>query len=234
MKNILKDSPQTVLSGRLKYTTGDFVSKKDITGKRVLNIGCGYGWFELWSLKQKVGKIVGMEIDIESLQAARTIKDKRVSLEVGSALKLPFKDSSFDTVVSWEVLEHIPAYTESKMFKEVNRVLKDKGSFYLSTPNQNSVACLLDPAWWLIGHRHYRPEDLSQFSQKTNLFLNQIIVRGQWTEILYMLNLYFSKWVLHRRPLFEKSFLNRMNREYQKKTGFTTIFAKFTKQANDR
>lgn len=232
MKNILKDSPQTVLAGRLRYTTRIFIQTKDISGKKVLNIGCGYGWFELWSIKHKVGKIIGIEIDNESLTAARSIKDPRVNFKVGSAIKLSFTDNSFDTVVSWEVLEHIPKKTETKMFSEVSRVLKKGGIFYLSTPNRNPVACAMDPAWWLIGHRHYRKEDLRRYAHQSGLKMKEFILRGGWMEIFFMLNLYFSKWVLHRRPLFEKQFLKWIDIEYEKDAGFTTIFARLINLKN--
>lgn len=230
MKNILKESPQTKLSGRLKFTTGQFVNKKDITRKKVLNIGCGYGWFELWSLKQKVGEIVGIEIDDESLSAARTISDPRVHFRIGSAIKLPFKDNSFDTVVSWEVLEHIPKNTEPEMFSEVNRVLKNNGTFYLSTPHRSLVTCTMDPAWWLIDHRHYSLKDIRHLAKQSQFTVNKIILRGKWYEIFFMLNLYFSKWVLRRAPLFDKAFINLVDKDYKETAGFTTIFARLINQ----
>lgn len=229
MKNILKDSPQTKLIGRLKYTTEKFVQKEDIKGKDILNIGCGYGWFELWSIKQRAKKITGIEIDEESLSTAKSISDSRANFKIGSAINLPFKDNTFDTVVSWEVLEHIPKKTEIKMFSEVNRVLKNNGNFYLSTPNSHPLACLLDPAWWLIGHRHYSKNNIRVLAQATNFSIKKITLRGRWIEIIFMLNLYFSKWVLHRKPLFEKYFTKLINTEYDRKPGFTTIFVKMEK-----
>jgi glycosyltransferase involved in cell wall biosynthesis/SAM-dependent methyltransferase len=57
----------------------------------------------------------------------------------------PFADRSFDVVLSMEILEHLllnPWFS----FREANRVLKDGGSFILTTPNiarYESVASLL-------------------------------------------------------------------------------------------
>ncbi len=51
---------------------------------------------------------------------------------VCSALDLPFPDSSFDTVVSTEVLEHVPE--PQRALNEMRRVLKPGGHLILSTP----------------------------------------------------------------------------------------------------
>jgi SAM-dependent methyltransferase len=51
---------------------------------------------------------------------------------IGSALDLPFADSTFDTVVSTEVLEHVP--DPLRALREMHRALKPAGHLILSTP----------------------------------------------------------------------------------------------------
>jgi SAM-dependent methyltransferase len=51
---------------------------------------------------------------------------------VSSALAIPFREGVFDTVVSTEVLEHVP--DPLKCLKEMHRVLKPGGYLVLSTP----------------------------------------------------------------------------------------------------
>ena len=62
MKNLLNQTPYMKLSGRTLFTVNKFVEKKDIKNKKVLNVGCGFGWFELWAKNQGVKKIIGMQI----------------------------------------------------------------------------------------------------------------------------------------------------------------------------
>jgi ubiquinone/menaquinone biosynthesis C-methylase UbiE len=53
----------------------------------------------------------------------------------GSGAVLPFEDASFDAVVSFGVLEHVPYDYES--LKEINRILKDNGLFFcFNLPNK--------------------------------------------------------------------------------------------------
>jgi predicted RNA methylase len=92
LKNILfeKPLPYDFPSGRLKYSC-DFVSKADIKGKVVLDIGCGFGWFELFCIHEDVGDIHSIEIDDVSISTARmSVVDPKVHFSIGDALTLPF------------------------------------------------------------------------------------------------------------------------------------------------
>lgn len=229
MRNIINDKPTKELHGRVLYNT-TFVDNIDINNKDILDIGCGYGWFELNALKRNCNKIIGTELTENDLETAKNnINDSRIEFQIGSATNLPFANSSFDTVVSWEVIEHIPQNTENKMFSEINRVLENGGTFYLSTPYNNFFSNIFDPAWWLIGHRHYKKEGLIKFAENSGFKIEKIITNGGWWEILGINNLYIAKWIFKRTPFFEKFFNKKQDKEYQKEKGFTNIFIKFIK-----
>lgn len=192
MKNILNEKPEQKLTGRLKFST-KFVSNEDIKEKKVLDIGCGFGWFELNVLKRGVEEVTGIEVSMVDLKSAISISDKRAIFRVGGALKIPFKNNYFDTVVAWEVIEHIPKDTENKMFSEVNRVLKNKGNFYLSTPYNSFFSKFLDPAWWLIGHRHYSKDQMIEFGIKNNFKIFDIQIKGGFWSMISLLDMYIAK-----------------------------------------
>lgn len=54
-----------------------------------------------------------------------TIKDERYRYIQGDGCNMPFKDSSFDTVINMHVLEHV--FEPNKMIAEIHRVLKMGG-----------------------------------------------------------------------------------------------------------
>lgn len=59
----------------------------------------------------------------------------KLATVTGSGVALPFADDSFDAVVSFGVLEHVPYDYES--LKEINRVLKKDGLFFcFNLPNR--------------------------------------------------------------------------------------------------
>jgi 2-polyprenyl-3-methyl-5-hydroxy-6-metoxy-1,4-benzoquinol methylase len=230
MKNLLKEKPTDKLDARLRLSLS-FIKGSDLRDKKVLDVGCGFGWFEEYALKKGVKEIAGIEISKEDLETVGQIRDKRLILKVGTALKIPFEDKSFDTVVAWEVIEHIPNDTENKMFKEVSRVLKNNGAFYLSTPHDALLSKYLDPAWWLVRHRHYSIKRLVMYGLNNNYAVQKLFVAGEIWAALSVINMYFSKWVLRRSSLFNSFFEKRVNREYASE-GFYNIFIKYEKTSD--
>ena len=67
----------------------------------------------------------------------------------------------------WEVIEHIPPNNETRARGELARVLKDNGILLLSTPNDHLISILLDPAYFLRGHRHYNISKIKEIIQST-------------------------------------------------------------------
>lgn len=228
MKNILDEKPDAKIEGRLRESLL-FVNDADVKNKTVLDIGCGYGWCELNFLRKGVKKIVGIEITEADLATVKkSIHDKRAAFKVSGAIDLPFADNSFDTVVCWEVIEHIPKNTEQVMFQEIRRVLKKNGVLYLSTPYNNFFCKVLDPAWWLIGHRHYSKGSLESYGRENGFQVNKTVVKGGWWAILGLLYFYFAKW-LFRQSTESGLIARKSDEEYKKNDGIFDIFVKYTK-----
>jgi len=208
----------------------NYIDINDIKGKNILNIGCGFGWFELFALRNKANSIKAIDLTVTDLATARKhIKHDTLEFLEGSALDLPFEDGSFDTVVSWEVIEHIPKNTEAQYFKEIRRVLKKNGNFYLSTPYKSILGTAFDPAWWIIGHRHYTGNQLLDIGLPIGFTSREQLTKGgKWT-IIALLNLYISKWIF-RRPPFFNDFINKMvDGEFDHlKNGYTNLVLKLS------
>jgi SAM-dependent methyltransferase len=230
VRNVVDERPTRDLHGRLSWTR-TFVRREDCAGRDLLDVGCGFGWFELVALDQGVRSIVGIEPSEADLATARKhVVDERVAFRVGQALELPFADESFDTVVCWEVLEHLPPDTEQRAFDEFRRVLRPGGALYLSTPHAAPLPTLLDPARWLVAHRHYSRDQVEGFARAAGLEVDQLVLRGRGWEIAHMLNLYVAKWIFRRRPFLEPRFRRRLDREWARH-GFTTVFVRCLRAA---
>jgi SAM-dependent methyltransferase len=229
MRNLLDEKPTGDLHGRLAISR-DFVGPGIGDGADVLDIGCGYGWFEQFALLNGAGSIVGVEPTEEDLVTVRRwIQDERASFQVASATLLPFADTSFDAVVMWEVLEHLPRQTEDVAFAEIARVLRPGGRLYLSTPHATPLTQVTDPARWLIGHRHYTMEAVRRFAERAGLAVVRADLRGGIWEIVHMNVMYASKWILRRRPVFERWLIERSDRQWRSSGGFVHVFVEAVK-----
>ncbi len=100
------------------------ILKSSLKGEKFLDLGCGTGYY----LKNG---FVGFDISHNMLLQAK--KKGNHFLVLGNADNLPFKDSTFDSVISmFGVLNHVDL---NRCIKEVNRVLKTNGVFIFSIAN---------------------------------------------------------------------------------------------------
>lgn len=221
MRNLLDESPHRDEHGGTLYGA-TLVGRERLANQDVLDVGCGFGWFVSHALAQGARSATGIEpVDGDLSTARAAIADDRATFVAAGAEKLPFSDESFDTVVMWEVLEHVPKGTELQVFSELARVLRPGGRFFMSTPYRSAIACATDPAWWLIGHRHYTEEQLVGFASSAQLEVERLEVRGRAWQILHMNNMYVAKWIFRRRPFFEAASLARLDREWFAQPGYT-------------
>ena len=103
-------------------------------GTRVLDVACGEGYGS--DLLAAPGiDVVGVDIADEAVTHA-TAKYGRAGLRFveASAAELPFEDGSFDTVVSFETIEHHDQH--EAMLREIKRVLAPGGRLVISSPNR--------------------------------------------------------------------------------------------------
>ncbi|MBE7415445.1 MAG: class I SAM-dependent methyltransferase [Deltaproteobacteria bacterium] len=169
-----EDSAGQRLTGRHRKS---FQFTGGVDGVRVLDVGCSYGWFEKWALENGCSRVIAIEPDAKTLRAARTQAPGAAYLRA-SSLKLPLQSASVEKAVLWEVLEHLPKDSEIEALKEINRVLKNGGCLYLSTPHKTFWACALDPAWWLVSHRHYSLGELKQCVRKAGFEVAEVDFGG--------------------------------------------------------
>ena len=97
-----------------------------------LDIGCGRGYgFDY--LKPKCTSCTGVDIAEAFLKEARA-RYPGISFLHQNAEKLPFDDATFDTITSFEVIEHIK--DDTAFLKEIARVARPGAMVAISTPNR--------------------------------------------------------------------------------------------------
>lgn len=175
----------------LKFT------KDFIKGKKVLNVGSWTGPYEIIAapLTKKM-----TAVDIEE-KALKVLKKNIPQVEVAKAFShdLPFKDSVFDVVTFFDVIEHIPQGYELASINEIARVLKKSGYFFIATPHNNFLSKLFDPAYWFVKHRHYSTEQLKQMMSDAGFRVEKVVRVGSFFSSFYALSFYFFKHILRMK-----------------------------------
>ncbi len=121
------------------------------TVERMLEVGCGHGC-NVDGLRPHARLITAVDVASKPLDLAAKAYPECSFLQTGGGA-LPFRDGSFDAVVSFEVIEHV--LDVDLWVAEISRVLKPGGVFVLSTPYHGTLKNL---ALALHGfERHYAP-----------------------------------------------------------------------------
>ncbi len=192
-----------------------------IRNKKILDIGCWTGQFERIASKY-TKTIMGIDPGKDAIRIARkTVKGSK--FEVGDALKLNFKDKSFDAVTILDVIEHIPKGTESICLDEIWRVLKDKGYIIISTPHSHPLSTFLDPAFFIIGHRHYSEKNLRSLLNLAKFKIIKTKKTGGLVRIATTLIEYFYKHILRKPYVISETVEDKIKNEYKSKNAFAQI-----------
>ena len=112
---------------RKKY---GIIKKYQPTGS-ILDYGCGTGHL-LQHFKKKGWQTSGIEPD----EKARAIGENDHQLNVYPNLKKLPKESQFDVIMLWHVMEHISDL--KKTARQLTRLLTDTGTLFIAVPNHES------------------------------------------------------------------------------------------------
>ena len=145
--------------------------EKTITGANALEIGCGTGrmlnhWNDIYQYVTAIEPNRQLLLQVADREGNATI----VQADCG---KLPFAAQSFDSVLCFDVLEHVD---DIQLLQEARRVTRKGGRMLLSTPAFQSLwsyadqlaghnkrynkqtlnPLLLESGWQLQGHTYYQ------------------------------------------------------------------------------
>jgi SAM-dependent methyltransferase len=106
----------------------------DVQGRDVLDVGCGEG-----ALVRRIGdakaRVVGLDPQASAIELARShARGVAARYVQGSAEDLPFADASFDVVIFFNSLHHVPPASMDTALAEAARVLRPGGLLFVQEP----------------------------------------------------------------------------------------------------
>lgn len=165
--------------------------------RKVLDAGCGTGSNLLWLQRYSGdGKIYGIDISFQALQMSRQRGPER--LVHASVTDLPFADSSFDLVTSFDVLVQLPTPgADVEAIREMYRVLRPGGIGFVRAAAFEWLRSGHDQA--LGTHRRYRLSELSSRLERNGF----VVLRKTYANSLLLPATAFRRLVLKRAGLVD-------------------------------
>ncbi len=119
----------------------------DMRGLRVVDLGCGFGWFCRWARKAGASSVLGIDLSEKMLARARTdTADLAVKYEISDLEDLSLSEASFDIAYSSLALHYVEDV--GRLYKTIHRALVDGGRLVFST--EHPIVMAPTKPGWLI------------------------------------------------------------------------------------
>jgi len=119
----------------------------ELLGSRVLDLGCGFGWFCRWARQQGAAHVLGIDISEKMLARARaTIEDSAITYITADMEQLELLAHSLDLVYSSLALHYVEHL--SRLMSQVYQALVPGGGLVFSVEHPMFTAPT-NPQWSL-------------------------------------------------------------------------------------
>lgn len=162
----------------------------DFNGKRVLDLGCGFGWHCRYAVENGASSVVGVDISHKMLkEAVNKTNSTRIQYICMPIQDMNFAENSFDVVISSLTLHYIESFEE--VINKVNRCLSEEGEFIFSVEHPIFTAQgVQDWFYNREGERLHWPVDrYFEEGLRRAVFLGEEVVKYHKTLTTYVSNL---------------------------------------------
>lgn len=177
---------------------------------RLLDIGCGKKPYSLL-INSLVRQYIGIDLSDSS-------EENRSDIH-GDGLQLPFKDESFECVLSTDMLDEV--YSPVDLFREANRVLLPDSYMVVSVSNHYNIFnnC--------TSYAHYTADGLKYLAEKSGF--NVVVMRTKGSFIPFLFNLTIQcLYKIHEKVLrFKNSDLTYDDKNFKYFNKYMVLLQKF-------
>lgn len=166
----------------------------DVTGKYMLDLGCGYGWHCQYAIERGAAGVVGIDLSQKMLEVAKEkTKGMQVDYQCMAIEDIAFDPGQFDIVLSSLALHYVASYED--VVKKVHSCLKDNGMFLFSV--EHPVFTAYGTQDWYYGEQgeilhfpvdnyyyegkrsaHFLGEEVIKYHRTLTTYVNQLLLHG--------------------------------------------------------
>lgn len=159
----------------------------DFTGKRVLDLGCGFGWHCMYAYDAGASSIMGVDISAKMLQKAEALKGDRSIVYQRMAIEdVEMDKESVDIVLSSLALHYVKDY--AALMRRIYDWLTPQGHLVFSI--EHPIFTAQGPQDWVYdeqGQIDHFPVDHYFYEGKRNaIFLGEQVIKYHRTLTTYL------------------------------------------------
>jgi len=100
----------------------------DLEGKRIVDLGCGFGWFDRWAREHGAAQVLGLDLSLNMIARARgDTDDPKIDYEIADLDRLELPEASFDLAYSSLALHYVVDF--DGLVRTVHRALLPGADF---------------------------------------------------------------------------------------------------------
>ncbi|MDL2298245.1 class I SAM-dependent methyltransferase [Synergistaceae bacterium OttesenSCG-928-D05] len=159
----------------------------DFTGKRVLDLGCGFGWHCRYAVEQGAASVIGVDLSKNMLREAKRMTDSpKIEYLLMPVEDIDFSANSFDVVISSLTFHYVKSF--QAICEKISACLTTRGHFIFSV--EHPVFTAYGSQDWHYGDKgekqHWPVDRYFNEGPRNASFLGEEIVKYHKTLTTYL------------------------------------------------
>ncbi len=155
--------------------------------KRVLDLGCGYGWHCKYAVENGASHVLGTDISHKMLEVAKEINsDVNITYQCSAMEDLSFPEETFDIILSSLAFHYIKDF--NKLVQEITKWIKIGGEIVFSV--EHPVFTSYGTQDWFYDENgnilHFPVDNYYYEGKREAVFLGEIITKYHRTLTTYL------------------------------------------------
>jgi SAM-dependent methyltransferase len=135
----------------------------ELNGKRILDLGCGFGWFARWARQQGAVSVLGLDVSRNMLERAKELtSDSAIEFRRADIEEAEFPGDRFDLVFSALAMHYIQSLP--RVFNAANRALHHDGWFVFSV--EHPIFTASRSAQWISRGNHEKTWPVDSYADE--------------------------------------------------------------------
>jgi SAM-dependent methyltransferase len=142
----------------------------DVTGKRVLDLGCGFGWASRWLREQGASSVLGLDLSENMIARAKAdTSDPAITYRLADLETLELPEAAFDFAYSALTFHYL---------RDFDRLVRTV--YHALTPGSGFVFTIEHPIFMAASHPHWLEDGDGRKTWPVNRYAEEGERRTEW------------------------------------------------------